>query len=104
MKSTDLINTLYELDKVETRQEMFDWSIRQTDESFTSGDFDSWNQVFEQVDASRLTASSIVALLRSTFMARNRLPARAVFIKNQVVIDKMKATRADAEVMLKSLE
>lgn len=95
--------SLHELDTPETRQNLFDWIMRRTDELFSEGKFDECNLVFANVDVPRLSASAITSLLRSTYMARNRLPARTAFMENPAVIEKLRSSRADADDMLRSL-
>lgn len=99
----EFIETLYKLDTFETRQDLFDWIISRTDELFSNDCFEMCNLIFTQVEVLRLSASAITALLRSTFVAKNLLPARTAFMDNSLVIEKLSVFRADAKNMLQSL-
>lgn len=97
------VQTLSWLDEFQPRQEMFDWVVRRTDEILSEGNFDQLNDVFKREEAAMLSASAITALLRSTFMARNRLPSRQTFKAKRNVVDCLRAARSDADEMLRTL-
>lgn len=101
--TTEFLQTLYRLDTLETREDMFDWVYRRTDEICKEGDFDGLNAIFDKADGAKLSASAITAMLRSTYMVRNLLPARTEFKSLPVVIARVRAVRSDADEMLKKL-
>jgi len=100
---TGFIQMLYWLDSYKPRQDLFDWTVKKTDELFSHGKFDQCDRVFAEIDATRLSPSAITALLRSTFMARKRMTNRAAFMQRTAVVNSLKAARSDAEAMIRSL-
>lgn len=100
-----VIQKIYDLDKIETKQELFDWIFQRVNELLTNNDFERCDEIFSLVDVNRISASTVTALLRSTFMASPRLPLRTQFLSNATVLEKLARERgaAGAKKMLKQL-